>query len=123
MAAILQVGKTAIRDALKGISTHLAVSSDQTAFNASQTEANPNSDPILIKSATNVDVDGNTFDSTIQIDGDSEFTNQLIYTIASLFGSSRTQAISRTVRAQPIGVQAGDLFTVGVRAKVEDNSP
>lgn len=126
MAAILDQGKTAIRNSLKTLISHVGVATDQTAFAANQTAldpANGGAANILIKAATEVDVDGATFDATTTINGDTEFTDKTIWTIGVLNGSARTDALTRTKRTQGIGVQAGDSYTVGARLKVEDNSP
>ena len=123
MPAILNQGKTAIRDSLKTLITHVAVAEDNTAFSATQTAVNPsNTGGVLIKPSTETDIDAFTFDAQLSINGDTEFTNQTIFTISVLDGSTRTDALTRSVRTQGIGVQAGDTFTVGARITVEDNS-
>lgn len=124
-AAILTQGKTAIRDSDKALVSHVGVATDQTAFAAGQTAidpANGGAPNLLIKAATKVDVDADTFDATIQINGDTEFTNKTIWTISALNGSGRTAALTRTVRSQGIGVQAGDVFTIGIRWSNQDDS-
>lgn len=123
MPAFLNQGLTDVRDALKSKVTHVGVSTDQTTFAAGQSDLSPDAGATdLIKSATETNVDFQTVDFTISIDGDSEFTNQTIWTIGILKGATSGDAMSRSVRSQGIGVQAGDSFTVGVRAKAEDNS-
>ncbi|MBI3990959.1 MAG: hypothetical protein HY350_02305 [Candidatus Omnitrophica bacterium] len=122
-AAILNQGLTAIRNSFKTLVTHVGVSTDNTAFSAAQIAIDPTGTGTnLIKASTDTDVDLQTFDSTISIDGDTEFTNQTIWTISALQGATRTDALTRSVRIQGIGVQAGDLFTIGIRNKNEDNS-
>lgn len=124
-AAILNQGQTVIRDAVKAVTSHVGVATDQTAFSATQTEldpANAGAGERLIKAATKVDVDFQTEDYTITIDGDSEFTGLQIWTIGILDGATRADVMTRTVRSLSIGVQAGDTFTVGVRLTHEDNS-
>jgi hypothetical protein len=125
MPALLNQGLTDIRDAISSRVTHVGVATDQTAFAATQTAldpANAGAANLLIKAATDANVDFQTFDATISIDGTTEFTGKTIWTIGILDGSTRTDAMSRTVRSQGIGVQAGDTFTIGVRVKVEDNT-
>lgn len=124
MPAILNDGLTAIRDVIAtSLVTHVGVSTDQTAFAATQTELSPDAGAVdLIKLATSVAQDFQTTDYTIEIDGDTEFTNQTIWTIGLGEGGLSSDALTRTVRSQGIGVQAGDSFTIGVRLKVEDNS-
>lgn len=124
-AAILNQGKSAIRDSLKTLITHVGVSTDATAFAATQTALNPSgAGTNLIKTSTetNTGVNGDQFDATITIDGTTEFTNQTINTIAVLNGAAASNALTRSVRTAGIGVQAGDSFTIGVRFRVEDNS-
>lgn len=126
-AAILDQGKTAIRDALKTLVTHLSFASDTTAFSGTQVVVNPSgAGTVLTKAATKTDVDGSTVDITATINGTTEFTNAAIATLALAKGTAVTGAgrdtISRTVRSQTIGVQAGDSYTVGIRAAVQDNS-
>lgn len=120
--AILNQGKLAIRNSLKTLITHGAVTTDGTAFNLTQTTVNPGGGTNLIKAATNTDVDNNTFDSQISIDGTTEFTGLSIATICALNGAAATNALTRVVRTGTIGVQSGDLFTIGSRVQVQDNS-
>lgn len=122
-ASLLTQGVTAIRDNLKTLVTHVGVATDQTSFSVSQTAldpANAGASERLIKTSSEANVDASTFDASMSIDGDSEFTNQTIWTVGVLDGSARTDALSRTVRTQGIGVQAGDSFTIGVRVVVSD---
>ena len=125
MAALLTIGITAIRDSLKTLVSHVGVATDQTAFSAAQTAldpANGGAGNLLIKASSEANVDAATFDATMEIDGTSEFTGKDIWTIGILDGATRTDALSRTVRTNSIGVQAGDTFVLGVRVKTEDNS-
>lgn len=127
MPAILNQGKTAIRDSLKTLVTHVGVTTDNTAFAATHTTLNPSgSGTNLIKNATkaNSGINNDQFDATITIDGTIEFTNQAINTIGLMNGSAPTNTLSRSVRGTGlgIGVQAGDTFTIGVRVLVQDNS-
>lgn len=122
-AAILNQGRAAIRDSLKTLVTHVGVSTDNTAFAATQTQLNPSgAGTNLIKASTETNVDNNTFDATITIDGNTEFTGLVINTIGLLNGAAATNALTRSVRSAGIGVQAGDNFTIGVRVAVADNS-
>lgn len=122
-AAILNQGRTAIRDSLKTLITHVGVSTDSTAFAATQTALNPSgSGTNLIKTSTETDVDLSTFDATMTIDGTTEFTGLVINTIGVLSGSAASNALTRSVRSVGIGVQAGDTFTIGLRVAVADNS-
>jgi len=139
--AILNQGKTAIRDSLKTLITHVCVSDDTTAFDVAQTGINPNptNTSTHVEAATDTDVDGNTFDSTIVINGATEFTDKYIYSIGvakglgirSATGSGGTHtgggivgtdALTRSVRTLGIGVEATDTMTIGVRTQVQDNS-
>lgn len=125
MPAIHQAGRTAIRDAYSALVSHVGVATDQTAFADNQTEldpANAGASERLIKAATIANVDGDTFDASITIDGTTEFTNQTIWTIGNMDGATRTDNLTRTVRTQGIGVQAGDTFTVGTRNTVSDQT-
>lgn len=122
-AAFLDQGKTSIRDTMKTLVTHVGLAADSTAFAANQTALNPSAaGTVLIKPATKTDVNGSTFDATVGIDGNTEFTDQYINTIGAMSGSARTNALSRSVRTVGIGVQAGDTYTLGLRLAVEDNS-
>lgn len=135
MGAIHQQGRDIIRKAMKGTAgnsvSHVGVATDTTAFNDSQTvldPANGGAANFLIKAATATDADAGSppdiqTDFTISINGDTEMTNKNISTLGLQKGSARTDNISRTVRSNPIGVQAGDLYTIGVRAVVIDASP
>lgn len=124
-AAILNQGQTVIRDGVKTVITHVGLATDNTAFSATQTAldpANGGSSNLLIKAATKTNVDFQTVDYTITVDGTTELTNKTIFTIGICSGSTRTDAMTRSVRTQGIGVQAGDSFTIGIRVKNEDNS-
>lgn len=140
-AAILDQGKTAIRDSLKTLVTHVVVSDDTAAFGGTQTGINPTagSTSTHVETATDADVDASTFDSTITITGASEFTDKSIFSIGVAKGSAirsatgaggthtgggtvGTDCLTRSVRTLGIGVQGGDTFTLGVRVQVQDNS-
>lgn len=125
-AAILDQGKTNIRDAIRGLAgnavSHVGVSTATDAFAANQTAIDPTAGTNLIKAATFTVVAFDTLDCTISISGTTEFTNSTIRTISILKGATRTDVISRSVRTAGIGVQAGDTFTIGVRYQVADNS-
>ncbi len=122
-AAILDQGRTAIRDSLKTLVTHIGLSTDSTAFNATQTALDPTgSGTNLIKASTEVDVSASSFDATISVNGTTELTGQTIRTIAAMNGSARTNALTRSVRGAGIGVEAGDVFTIGLRFAISDAS-
>lgn len=124
-AAIYTVGRTAIRNLLKtGFSPSIGVSDDQADFAAGQTSVNPTggATTALVKTATITDVDANTYDATITINGTTEMTDKNIYSISACTSNSSAAAQSRTVRTNPIGVQTGDLFTLGLRIGNADNS-
>lgn len=123
--AILTIGLTAIRDALKTLISHVGIATDQTGFDLAQVAVDPangGAANVLIKASAEANVDAVTFDATISVSGDTEFTNKTIWTIGVLNGALRTNPLTRTVRSQGIGVQAGDVYTIGVRVVVEDNS-
>lgn len=143
MAAILTQGATSIRDALKTLITHIAVSDDTQAFSAADTGINPaaGATSTHVEAATDADVDGSTFDSTIVITGATEFTGKVINCIGAAKGTAiraatgaggthtgggtvGTDLLTRSVRQAGlgIGVQSGDTQTVGVRTQVQDNS-
>lgn len=124
-AAIYTVGKTTIRDLLKtGFSPSIGVSDDSAAFAVGQTSVNPTGGvtTALVKTATIANVDSATYDATISINGSSEMTGKNIYSISACTSNVASAAQSRTVRTNPIGVQSGDLFTIGLRIAVADNS-
>lgn len=126
MPALQTQGITALRDAVKTICTNVAVATDQTAFAVGQTAvdpANAGAANILIQAATNANVDFQTFDSTMSINGTTQFTGLQIWTISLLNGALRTNSLSRIVRTVSIGVQSGDTFTIGTRVKVQDDTP
>jgi hypothetical protein len=139
--AFLNQGKTSVRDSLKTLVSHVTGADDNTAFLATHTGINPSggSTSTIVKPTTNVNVDGNTFDANFTIDGTTEFTNKFLLVIGvakglgvrQVAGSGGTHTgggvvgtdtISRSVRTLGIGVQSGDIFTVGNRLEVQDNS-
>ena len=120
-AAILDQGKTAIRDALKSLVTHGGISTNSTAFNVSQTELNPGGTGTnIIKAATKTDVDASTFDASITVT--SADGTGLFRTVSILDGSGVGDALSRSVRTNGLGVDAGDSYVVTVRVAVSDAS-
>lgn len=124
MAAILTQGLNALLVHLRTEITHVGVSDDTTAFSAAQTRLDPTGTANnLIAAATNSNVDNDTDDYTINVTS-ANYGGNTIYTIGAMSGSAATDAISRSVRTNGIGVDAsGDDFTVGVRFSVSDQSP
>lgn len=139
MPALLNQGKTAIRDSLSALVTHVAVSDDPTAFSATHTGINPDGTKSThVEAATDTNVDISTFDASITITGATEFTDKDIFAIGVAKGLGVRQAtgtgthtgggivgtdlISRSVRIRSIGVQSGDTYTLTVRVAVQDNS-
>jgi hypothetical protein len=121
--AILDVGLTDLRNAIKARWTHVGVATDTTAVAAAQTTldpANGGATNLLIKPAAWADVDATTADATITINGTTEMTGKTISTEGLLTGSARTTAVARVVRPVAIGVMAGDTFTIGLRVRVSD---
>lgn len=120
-AAILDQGFTAIRDALKTLVTHVGISTNSTAFSAAQTELNPGGTGTnIIKASSEANVDGATFDASATVtsaDGTGSFR-----TVGILDGAAATDVISRSVRTNGIGIDAGDSYVVTVRVSVQDNS-
>ena len=120
-AALLDQGKTAIRDSLKTLITHVGISTDSTAFSAAQTALNPSgAGTNIIKASTETNVDGNTFDASCTItsaDGTGSFR-----TVGILNGAAASNALSRSVRTNGIGIDSGDTYTVTVRVTVSDAS-
>lgn len=143
-AAILNQGKTAIRDVLKNnLVTHVAVTDDATAFDATQTRINPaaGATSTHVEASTDTDVGTDGFDAVMTVTGDTEFTNKVIMCLAIADGpairsaggtgthtgagnAAGTDTISRSVRGAGLGwgVQAGDILTVGARLTAQDNS-
>lgn len=143
MPAYLNQGLTDLRNAVKTLVTHLAVSDDTTAFSAAHTGINPGAAATSthVEAVTEADVDSATVDFTITITGASEFTGKVInclgvakgLAIRSATGSGGTHTgsgtvgtdcISRSLRSSGlgIGVQSGDTITVGVRVAAQDNA-
>ena len=120
-AAILTQGITAIRDSLKTLVSHVGISTDSTAFSAAQTAINPSgSGTNIIKASSEANVDAATFDASCTItsaDGTGSFR-----TVSILDGATAADAISRSVRTNGIGIDAGDSYTVTVRVAVTDVS-
>lgn len=126
MPALLNQGKTQIRDTLKTLVSHVGVSTDATAFAATQTTLNPGGGTNLIKTSTETNVTvastDDAFDATMTINGTSEFTGLSIRTVGLLNGSVAASCMLRRVRTAGIGVEAGDTFTIGIRLQVTDAS-
>jgi hypothetical protein len=129
--SLLIQGLVAIVTAISSLVTHVAVSTDSTAFATSQTVMNPGGGDVLTLAATTTTVgpvEDAVVDKTITINGDTQFTGLVINCIGPASGTGTegagTDTLGRIVRAPGlgIGVQTGDVFTVGVRLKIEDNS-
>lgn len=140
-AALLQQGRTAIRDSLSTLITHVTVTDDSAAFALAQTGINPTAAATSthVEAATDTTVDVDTIDSTITITGATEFTNLSIRSIGVARGSAirsatgaggthtgggtvGTDTLSRSVRTLGIGVESTDTYTLSVRTRVADNS-
>lgn len=128
MPAIHQAGRTLLRNAAKTLISHVGISTDATAFGDGQTvldPANVGAGNNLIRAATIVDVDGDTFDATLDVDNrdaSADFQDKAVSTIGAQTGIARTNNLGRVVRTQTIGLQDGDFATIGVRFGIEDNS-
>ena len=146
-AAILGQGQTFIRDTIKAAVTHVVITDDTTAFGVANTGVNPGAGTTSThaSAATKTDVSTDGEDYTFALDGSAFFTSKVINTIGVSKGTAVRQAtgsggthtvqpsgattvgtdtITRSIRASGlgIGVQSGDLFTVGVRFTHVDNS-
>ena len=118
-------GLITIRDLLKtGFASFIGLSDDSLAFNAAQTSVNPSGGATvtLIKAATIANVDSKTFTATVSVNGNAELTGKNIYTISPCTSAAAGDAQGRVVRSLPIGVQAGDLYTVGLQIAAADNT-
>lgn len=119
-ASLLQQGSQAIRDALKSLVSHVGISTDSTAFADTQTTLSPGGGTNIIKASTEADVDYRTFDASATItstDGTGSFR-----TVGVLNGAAATNALSRSVRTNGIGIDTGDTYVVTVRVRVTDAS-
>jgi hypothetical protein len=125
--ALLNRYRTALRDSEKTRVTHVAVSDDSVAFSGTQTQVNPTGGAtvVVIKAATKTDVDFATFDATISVgSADATLAGKSIRTISACDGSATTNALSRSVRSQGIGIEtSGDSFVIGVRLANSDATP
>lgn len=123
MPAIHSQGINKILVRLRGLLTHVGVSTDSTAYAIGQTRLDPTATGTnLIAAATQTNVNNSTDDYTINVTS-ANFGGNNIRTIGAMDGASATNNISRSVRANGIGVEpAGDNFTIGVRAVVTDQS-
>jgi len=124
MPAILNQGLTVFRDAIAAAISHVGVSTSQQAYSATQTELDGGAAATNLIKATAAEnnIDFQTKEYQVTIDGDTEFTDDTIWTIGVCDGPLDADAVSRTVRTAGIGVQAGDNYTIGVRVKGEDNT-
>jgi hypothetical protein len=128
-ASIYTNGLNAVVTAVSGLVTHVAISTDSTAFAVGQTVMNPSgSGTVRVEAATTTVVDAVTVDKTITITGTDEFTDLTINSIGFLKGTAATgggtDTLGRIVRGAGlgIGVQSGDVFVVGCRLSITDQS-
>lgn len=118
-------GLITIRNLLKtGFAPSVGITDDSAAFNASQTTLNPTggTTTALVKTATITNVDNVTFDATITVTGATEFTGKQIWAVGPCTSNANTAAQGRIVRSLSIGVQSGDVYTIGVRTALSDVS-
>jgi len=123
--AYLQQGLTAIRNSIKALVTHVGVTDDGVAFSDVHTTLNPTggSTSNYIGAATKTDVDYQTADYSFVVTS-ANFGNKFIRAIGVLSGSAATNALSRAVRTNAIGVEAAnDTLTIAVRIKDQDATP
>lgn len=129
-AAILTNGLTAFLAAISATITYVAITDDSTAFAVGQTVINPagGSTTTLTKAATTTAVNATTVNKTITINGTTEFTGKSIFAIGLAKGAlttgTGTDLCTRSVRgaSTPIGVQAGDAYTMGGQLALTDQS-
>lgn len=123
MPAIHSQGINKILVRLRGLLTHVGVSTDSTAYAIGQTRLDPTAVGVnLIAAATQVNVDNATDDYTINVTS-ANYGGNIIRTIGAMDGAVATNNISRSVRTNGIGVEAaGDDFNIGVRVVVTDQS-
>lgn len=124
-AAILNQGATAMRDALRGTAgnyiTGVGVSTANDAFSAAQTVIDPTVGTNYMAAATSFTViDFQTVDVHLTV-ASGNITGNL-WTLSLMKGTTRTDALTRTVRTASIGVQAGDSYDLAIRYQVQDNS-
>ena len=120
-------GLVTIRDLLKtGFAPSIGLSDDSAAFAVTQTTLNPTGGATvsLVKTGTIANVNDTTFTSTISVNGTTELTGKVINTIGPCTSNVNTAAQGRVVRGAGlgIGVQAGDLYTIGLQVAAADNS-
>lgn len=118
--AWLTQGLTDARDQIKTLVTHLILNDDATAFAAGQTTADPGGSTLRIaKTVTEADVDTVTTDFTCAVNGGTDGTGT-INSICLAKGSLDGDVVTRYVRTNGIGLEAGDVFTIGLRNSVAD---
>ena len=129
-AAILTQGLTAVVSAVSALVTYVAVTDDSVAFAVGQTVVNPTAGTttVLTQAATTTVVNATTVNKTVTITGATQFTGKVINCISAAKGTGTTGAgtdtLTRSVRGAGLGlgVQSGDVFTVGVQLVVADAS-
>lgn len=122
MAAYHQKGRTAIRDFLEGLFTHVGLAEDTTAFNDSQTVLNPGGGTSYIAAATASNVDADTNDYAITVTS-AQYGDVDVATVGLNNGSAVDDTISRQVRSRTIGIEAAnDQLTIAVRVQTQDAS-
>lgn len=122
MPAMLTQGLTSARDILKTWVTHVGISTNSTAFNVAQTELNPGGTGTnRIEASTEANVDAVTFDASINVTG-AEVTGSF-FTVGILDGAAATDALSRSVRDNAIGIDPDDSYDIAVRVAVSDTTP
>jgi hypothetical protein len=124
MAAITNQGLNKALIHMRTLLTSVGVSTDQTAFSASDTDLSPNAGSSdLIQTATVLNVSNAVDDYTMAVNS-ANFGNQTIFTIGAMDGTTSADNVSRSVRTNGIGVEAaGDSFIIGFRLTVSDQSP
>lgn len=123
MSAFLRQGLTTIRDAIKGVITHIGVTDDPAEFDALDTALNPDDGDVYIASATKTNVDFQTADYTFVVTS-ANFGDKDITAIGLLTGSDPSNAVSRSVRTRTLGIEAAnEQMTITVRLQSQDATP
>jgi len=114
-----------MRDALRGTAgnyiTGVGVSTATDAFVKTQTAIDPTAGTNYMAAATSFTViDYQTVDVHLTVASGNITGN--IATLSLMKGTTRTDALTRTVRTATIGVQSGDSYDLAIRYVVQDNS-
>ena len=118
-----QAGRTAVRNFLSGLFTHVHLSVDASAFDDGQPVANPGGGAFYAAGATVTDVDADTRRYAVTVTSE-QFGDVDIATLGLGSGAANTDNLSRILRTRTIGIEAtNDQAVIAIDVEAQNGVP